>query len=78
MDKTLKAVLWAADDDLCVLLNAVVQVIDDRNYLGEGMRREAQDFAERLSGEIETRCKKPRLVRTRQTLNSATSTDPAT
>jgi hypothetical protein len=63
-DNALRVIMQHADFNLCLLLDAVAQVIDDRNYDGEGMRREAKEFAERLLQAIEARCKKPRLVRT--------------
>jgi hypothetical protein len=63
-DKILHDVLVAADDDLCVLLDAVAHVVIGRNYGEEGARRETEQFVERLRDAVEARLRKPRLVRT--------------
>jgi hypothetical protein len=66
MDKTLKAILWAADDDLTVLVAAVGKVLKERNYDQRGAQREMEEVFVRLREDISdaTYWHKPRLVQT--------------
>jgi hypothetical protein len=65
MDKALDAVLWAADDDLCVLVAAVGKVLKERNYDRQGAQREMEEVVARLREDIndEAYWRRPRLVR---------------
>jgi hypothetical protein len=67
MDKTLHAILAAADEDLTALVAAVVRVVEARHYNQRGAQEEMERVVAQLrsavsGAEAKARWKKPRLV----------------
>jgi len=53
MDRTLRAILSAAADDLTALVAAVVHVVEGRHYDRQGVQQEMEDVIARLRAAVE-------------------------